>query len=103
MSTPDPITVAVSHTVAAIDAAVDAGERPDSLEALSRAAHVSASHLRREFVARVGITPKAYADARRAERLRAQLAAGGEVADAIHGAASARAAASTSAPTSCSA
>ena len=85
MSLPDPIAAAVAATTDAIDAAVDSGERAPSLEALARRTHVSASHLRRAFVARVGITPKAYSDARRAERLRAQLATGREVADAIHG------------------
>jgi AraC family transcriptional regulator of adaptative response/methylated-DNA-[protein]-cysteine methyltransferase len=81
----DTIAVAVAASTRAIDAAVDAGERPPSLDALAGAAHVSASHLRREFVSRVGITPKAYADARRAQRLRTQLAAGSDVAGAIHG------------------
>jgi AraC family transcriptional regulator, regulatory protein of adaptative response / methylated-DNA-[protein]-cysteine methyltransferase len=82
---PDLIDSAVTATTRAIDAAVDAGERPPSLDTLAAAAHVSASHLRREFVARIGITPKAYADTRRAERLRTQLAAGSDVAAAIHG------------------
>ena len=85
MTAPDTIASAIASATAAIDAAVDAGERPPSLDTLAKSAHVSASHLRREFVARVGIAPKAYADARRAERLRCQLAAGGDVAGAIHG------------------
>jgi len=79
-----PIAAIISQTTRAIDEAVNDGQRPPSLDALASAAHISASHLRREFVARVGITPRAYADARRAERLRRQLAAGHEVADAIH-------------------
>ncbi|MDR3687326.1 MAG: methylated-DNA--[protein]-cysteine S-methyltransferase [Coriobacteriia bacterium] len=84
MTVTDPIAAAVAASANAIDAAVDAGERAPSLELLAATAHVSASHLRREFVASVGITPKAYADARRAERLREQLAAGHDVAGAIH-------------------
>ena len=84
MNAPDPIALAVADATRAIDAAVDAGERPPSLSDLATAVNLSPSHLRREFVARVGITPKAYADTRRAERLRKRLAAGGEVADAIH-------------------
>ena len=83
MRVTDPIAIAVAASTRAIDAAVDAGERPPSLEALATSSHVSASHLRREFAASVGITPKAYADARRAERLREQLAAGHDVAGAI--------------------
>lgn len=85
MNPRDPMAAAVVAATNAIESAVDDGERPPSLETLASAAHVSASHLRREFVARVGITPKAYADARRAERLRVQLAAGDDVASAIHG------------------
>ena len=81
----DPMAAAVASATAAIDRAVAQGERPPALAALAAEGHVSASHLRREFVARVGITPKAYADARRGERLRVQLAGGADVAGAIHG------------------
>lgn len=81
----DPTDAAVTTSTHAIDQAVNAGERPPSLGALAQAAHVSASHLRREFVARVGITPKAYADTRRAENFRERLAAGSDVAGAIYG------------------
>ena len=58
----DPIAAAVAKAPRAIDTAVDAGERPPSLTTLAADASLSAPHLRREFVARVGITPKAYAD-----------------------------------------
>jgi len=85
MSPTDPMAAAIAATTDAIEKAVDAGQRPPALGTLAAAAHVSTSHLRREFVARVGITPKAYADARRAERLREQLASGTDVTDAIHG------------------
>ena len=84
MNVPDLIATAVAKAARAIGAAVDAGERPPSLAKLAATSHVSASHLRREFVARVGITPKAYADTRRAERLRLRLAQGTGVAEAIH-------------------
>ena len=80
----DPVAHSVAAAARAIDAAFDAGERPPSLAALAAVAHLSPSHLRREFVARVGISPKAYADARRAERLRVGLAGGSEVSAAIH-------------------
>lgn len=85
MTAQDPIGSAIAAATRSIDEAVDAGERPPSLGELAEAAHISSSHLRREFVARVGITPKAYADARRAEHLRSQLASGSDVARAIHG------------------
>ena len=80
-----PMADAVKTAARAIDDAVDAGERPPSLETLARDAHVSAGHLRRAFVAAVGLTPHAYADARRAERLRSQLADGSDVSSAIAG------------------
>lgn len=81
-SASDPL----AHAIAAIDTAVDAGERPPTLEALAHEAGLSAPALRRAFVERVGITPRAYADARRAERLRERLAAGESTASAIHSA-----------------
>lgn len=84
MPATNSIAAAVAAATSAIDRAVDAGDRPPTLAQLADTAHVSASHLRREFVARVGITPAAYADARRADRLRSRLAAGSDVASAIH-------------------
>jgi len=77
---------AVDGALHEIDTAVDASQAPPTLEELARKAHVSATHLRRVFVERVGVTPRAYADARRAQRLRADLAAGTPVARAIAGA-----------------
>lgn len=79
----DTIAAAVATTTRLIDAAIAAGERAPSLGELAAAAHVSATHLRRVFVDAVGLTPHAYADARRAERLRDALASGTPVADAI--------------------
>lgn len=79
----DPIATAIDTATRAIDAAVDSGERPPSLDQLARTAHVSATHLRRVFVDAVGLTPHAYADARRAQRLRETLATGTPVAEAI--------------------
>jgi AraC family transcriptional regulator of adaptative response/methylated-DNA-[protein]-cysteine methyltransferase len=79
-ATPDP---AVTTAVSAIDAAVAEGGAPPSLDALAALSHVSAAHLRRRFLAQVGITPKAYADERRAELLRLRLADGADVATAI--------------------
>jgi len=81
----DPIADAVTRATYAIDAAVDAGERPPSLDELARAGHISATHLRRQFVGALGVTPHAYADARRAMRLRDALADGTPVATAILG------------------
>ncbi|HEY3317115.1 MAG TPA: methylated-DNA--[protein]-cysteine S-methyltransferase [Coriobacteriia bacterium] len=81
MDTRTPTTAeAVAHL---IDATIDSDGRVPPLAELARAVHVSPSHLRRLFVERIGVSPHAYADARRAERLRALLAGGIGVAEAI--------------------
>jgi AraC family transcriptional regulator of adaptative response/methylated-DNA-[protein]-cysteine methyltransferase len=53
---------------------IDAAEEPLSLEELARAAGMSPFHFHRVFKAATGVTPKAYGDQRRAERVRAKLA-----------------------------
>ena len=75
---------AVTEATRAIDAAVDSGTAPPTLAELASRTHVSATHLRRVFTEALGVTPRAYADARRASRLRDALADGSPVADAIH-------------------
>ena len=79
----EPISAAVAASARAIDDAIDSGARPPSLTALARSSHVSPGHLRRAFVEAVGLSPHAYADARRADRLRRQLAEGTDVSAAI--------------------
>jgi AraC family transcriptional regulator of adaptative response/methylated-DNA-[protein]-cysteine methyltransferase len=64
--------------------AIEAAEEPPALADLARAAGVSPHHFHRLFTRIAGVTPKAYADAQRAERARAALAAGGRVTDAIY-------------------
>ena len=64
-------------------ATLDAAETPPSLEAMARRAGYSRFHFLRLFRARTGLTPRAYAAARRAGRLGAALAAGARVADAV--------------------
>lgn len=61
-------------------------ETTPSLDALARRAGLSAHHLHRVFKRVTGLTPRAFAAARRAERLRARLGQGGRVTDAIYGA-----------------
>ncbi len=61
----------------------EAEEMPD-LQALARAAGLSRFHFHRLFKARLGLTPKAYAAARRAARTEAALAAADRVTDAIY-------------------
>jgi AraC family transcriptional regulator of adaptative response/methylated-DNA-[protein]-cysteine methyltransferase len=66
-----------------------AEEEPD-LEALARAAGLSRFHFHRIFKAQTGITPKAYAAARRGARVQAALAlpraSGGSVTDTLYAA-----------------
>ena len=57
-----------------------------TLDQLARHAGISAYHLHRVFRAATGVTPKAYASAHRARRLRQELERGGTVTDAIYSA-----------------
>jgi AraC family transcriptional regulator of adaptative response/methylated-DNA-[protein]-cysteine methyltransferase len=63
---------------------LDDAERPPSLAELARRSGYSPFHLQRTFRAIVGTTPRAYATARRVERLRTQLARGASVTAAMH-------------------
>ena len=83
VSASDPTARVAATAVAAIDAAVDAGETPPSLADLAAQVHLSPSQLRRVFVDAVGFTPREYADTRRAARLRDRLHAGADVSQAI--------------------
>ncbi|MDN3921263.1 bifunctional DNA-binding transcriptional regulator/O6-methylguanine-DNA methyltransferase Ada [Roseateles violae] len=65
---------------------IDAAEQAPSLAELATEAGLSPHHLQRVFKARTGLSPRDYAAARRAERLRAQLAEAGTVTEAIYGA-----------------
>lgn len=60
-----------------------AGELP-SLEALAEAAGMSRFHFHRVFKSVTGVTPRAYAAARRAQRMRDELARNGTVTQAIY-------------------
>src|SRR5690606_27803194 len=57
-----------------------------SLDALAEAAGLSRFHFHRVFKAATGVTPKAYADAHRARRLREELARRETITEAIYGA-----------------
>ena len=63
----------------------DADEMP-RLDALARAAGLSPYHFHRVFKAATGLTPKAYADARRGKRVQDELARSQTVTAAIYGA-----------------
>ncbi len=78
----DPQLAALGRVCAAIDAA----ETLPSLAQLGRIAGLSPHHLQRVFTRRLGISPKAYGDARRLLRLKAGLKSGNGVADAVYAA-----------------
>lgn len=73
--------------VAEICRTIDGAEEPPTLEALAEEAGMSPFYFHRVFKAVTGVTPKAYAAARRGERVRAELATPGtSVTSAIYGA-----------------
>jgi AraC family transcriptional regulator of adaptative response/methylated-DNA-[protein]-cysteine methyltransferase len=65
---------------------IERAAQPPTLAELSRRAGMSAYHLHRVFKAATGLTPRAYAAAHRARRVRRELDRGGTVTDAIYGA-----------------
>ncbi|MCD2514444.1 bifunctional DNA-binding transcriptional regulator/O6-methylguanine-DNA methyltransferase Ada [Comamonas endophytica] len=84
---PQKHSAARADIVAAACRSIDMAETAPALEALAAQAGLSAFHFHRLFKAETGLTPKAYATAARARRLRAQLAKPeASVTDAIYGA-----------------
>jgi AraC family transcriptional regulator of adaptative response/methylated-DNA-[protein]-cysteine methyltransferase len=85
---PDRLSLAAQHAalVAQLCRFIESAEPAPTLEELSRRANLSAYHLHRVFKRITGLTPRAYAAAHRARRVRAELARGGRVTDAIYGA-----------------
>jgi len=65
---------------------IERSEEMPSLAALARAAGMSRFHFHRVFKSVTGVTPKAYADGQRANRVREALAASGSVTEALYGA-----------------
>ena len=65
---------------------IASAETPPSLEALAEVAQMSTFHVHRVFKAVTGVTPKAYAAAHRAHKVREELVRGGSVTEAIYGA-----------------
>ena len=70
--------------VARACALIERAEDMPSLDALSRAAKLSPYHFHRTFKAVTGVTPKAYANARRAKRMTETLASAPTVTSAIY-------------------
>jgi AraC family transcriptional regulator, regulatory protein of adaptative response / methylated-DNA-[protein]-cysteine methyltransferase len=65
---------------------IEQSENPPSLEKLAAMVNLSAGYFQRLFKAATGLTPKAYASAHRAARLRSGLVKGHSVTDAIYAA-----------------
>jgi AraC family transcriptional regulator of adaptative response/methylated-DNA-[protein]-cysteine methyltransferase len=65
---------------------IEQAEEMPSLDALAQAAGLSRFHFHRVFKAVTGVTPKAYADARRGNRVRDELTHSDSVTAAIYGA-----------------
>lgn len=79
-------TAKQAELVATLCRRIESAEPPPSLNELATGAGLSAHHLHRVFKAVTGVTPKAYAQAHRANRVRQELAHSGSVTEAIHGA-----------------
>jgi AraC family transcriptional regulator of adaptative response/methylated-DNA-[protein]-cysteine methyltransferase len=75
---------AVAQACRLIDAAIDAGDDAPDLASLAEACGMSRFHFHRIFKTHTGITPKAYAGARRAERLKNGLAQASSVTAAAY-------------------
>jgi AraC family transcriptional regulator of adaptative response/methylated-DNA-[protein]-cysteine methyltransferase len=81
-----PLAERQAAAVAKACALIDASDEPLDLDTLAAASAMSKFHLHRMFKAHTGITPKAYAAARRAARVTAHLDSGASVTEAIYGA-----------------
>ncbi len=73
-----------SEGIAHACALIHAAEMPPSLDALAEAAGMSRFHFHRQFKREVGLTPKQYIAARRAQAVRAALPGSASVTAAIH-------------------
>jgi AraC family transcriptional regulator of adaptative response/methylated-DNA-[protein]-cysteine methyltransferase len=84
----DKTAVSAQHAalVAAACRRIEAADEAPDLAALAAGAGMSAFHFHRVFKATTGLTPKGYADAHRARRLRAELDRAPSVTAAIYGA-----------------
>jgi len=72
--------------VAAACRTIETAENPPDLGVLAKAAAMSRFHFHRVFTKIIGLTPKAYAKARRAEQMRVELSKRSTVTEAIYNA-----------------
>jgi AraC family transcriptional regulator, regulatory protein of adaptative response / methylated-DNA-[protein]-cysteine methyltransferase len=85
---PNEASLAERQAAAVVKACrlIEAAEEPPRLDELAKNAGMSRFHFHRVFRARTGLTPKAYADAHRAARVRSELTQRATVTEAIYGA-----------------
>jgi AraC family transcriptional regulator of adaptative response/methylated-DNA-[protein]-cysteine methyltransferase len=85
---PNEAGIAEQHAAAVARACrlIESASEPPDLDALAAAANLSRFHFHRVFRSVTGVTPKAYADARRSQRVREELSRSRTVTDAIYGA-----------------
>ena len=85
-ASPDQTTVRAQQAALVAQACrrIEAADTPPTLDALAQEAGLSPYHFHRLFKSVTGLTPKAYADAHRARKLRAQLGRGSTVTEAIY-------------------
>lgn len=83
---PDQLPLAEQHAakVAELCRLIENAEQAPSLEELAKHAGLSTYHLHRVFKSVTGLTPRAYAAAHRAKRVRTGLDSSGTVTDAIY-------------------
>ena len=79
-----PLAQAHARMVAGLCRKLENAEQAPTLEALARDAGMSPHHLQRVFKAVVGLSPRQYAAAHRAQRVRERLGASRSVTDALH-------------------
>ena len=79
-----PLAQRNAAAVAAACQLIESAEEAPGLEALAAEAGMSPFHFHRVFKSVTGVTPKAYADARRAERVRQALGEAGTITEAIY-------------------
>ena len=85
---PNEAGIAEQHAAAVAKACrlIEAADEAPGLDELAAAANMSRFHFHRVFRSVTGVTPKAYADARRSQRVREQLSSSRTVTEAIYGA-----------------
>ena len=82
----DPAAMAAQRAALVAQAcrSIETAETPPSLDALAAQAGMSPFHFHRVFKTETGLTPKAYANAHRAAKLRDELGESGTITDAIY-------------------